>query len=203
MQEIQNAALIEQPGESISRPDAGGETEKVRRERYDRLIKEEFKDLYTDDTQKLINRRFRELRELREKFRRQEQELEALRAKAAPAAPDYSGQVEEMKSLYPDFDFEKEMENPDFAALVEKGAPLAAAWKVSRFEALIQQAESRAALEAERKITAGIASRGSRPAECAAASANGLSGRRDVSSLTRADRAEAARRALKGESVRF
>ena len=112
MQENLNTAQLEQTGENTAGPAAGGENEAERRERYDRLIKEEFKDLYTGDTQKLINRRFKELHELREKFRLQEQELEALRRQAAPPAPDYSGQIEEMKAERPDFDFEKEMERP-------------------------------------------------------------------------------------------
>ena len=202
MQENLNTAQLEQTGENTAGPAAGGENEAERRERYDRLIKEEFKDLYTGDTQKLINRRFKELHELREKVRLQEQELEALRRQAAPPAPDYSGQIEEMKAERPDFDFEKEMERPDFAALIEKGAPLAAAWKVSHHEELIAQAASSAGLEAERKIAANIACRGSRPRENAA-SGGGVRDRRDVSSLTREDRAEAARRALKGESVHF
>lgn len=67
--------------------DAGSATDptdqsETRRERYRALVTGEFKDLYTADTQRIIDRRFKETRELRET-------LEAQNAALAPLLERY------------------------------------------------------------------------------------------------------------------
>ena len=66
--------------------EAACDTEEVTesdRDEYNRLIKTKFKELYSEDTQRLINRRFRKYRVLEEKCRVMEDSLKAMEASVA------------------------------------------------------------------------------------------------------------------------
>ena len=52
-----------------------GENGRDEREEYERLIKNRFKDFYAEDTQRLINRRFRKYKVMEERFKTMEESL--------------------------------------------------------------------------------------------------------------------------------
>lgn len=66
------------------------------REEYNRLIKTKFKDIYSEDTQRLINRRFRKYRVLEEKYRVMEESLRAMEASVADSERKLSEMNERM-----------------------------------------------------------------------------------------------------------
>ncbi len=77
-------------------PDAGEKTadgavmtdEKARREEFDRLIHTQYKDLYTEATQRMIDRRFKQTKELEEKAGKMQPILERLSEKYGESDPD-------------------------------------------------------------------------------------------------------------------
>lgn len=117
------------------------------RDEYEQLIRTKYKQFYTEDTQRLINRRFKKYKALEERLA----QLEA----------------------------EREQTDKRLADEYMRGRQ-----------------------EAESSIMSELRASALRPEE------NGLLGRntvlgRDVSSLTRAERAELARRAIRGESIKI
>ena len=117
------------------------------RSEYDELIRTKYKQFYTEDTQRLINRRFKKYK--------------ALEARVAELEAEREG-----------------------------------------FEARLSEEYIRGQQEAEQRLLSDIRTLSSRPDE------NGLISRRtpqrrDVSSYTRSERAELARRALRGESIKI
>lgn len=64
------------------------DNQKARREEFERLIGADYKDLYTEKTQKLIDRRFKQTKELEDKDRKMQPILERLSAKYGESDPD-------------------------------------------------------------------------------------------------------------------
>ena len=121
--------------------------EQNQRREYDELIRTKYKKFYTEDTQKMINRRFRKYKEL-------EARAEKLEAEKA------------------------------------------------QFEETLKAEKDRIAKETEERLISSIRARHTRPEE------NGIligkaQSKRDVSSLTRSERAELARRVSKGENIKI
>lgn len=124
------------------------------KEEYRRLIKTRFKDFYQEDTQKLINRRFRKYKELEERHSETEKRLEEANR--------------QLDALRASFDIALE----------------------------------RVAKETEERVLNSVRQRHLRPDE------NGIAkrvafGKSDVSSLTRLERADIAKRAAGGEKISF
>ncbi len=121
--------------------------EQNERREYDQLIRTKYKKFYTEDTQKMINRRFRKYKELEARA----QMLEAEKA---------------------------------------------------QFEETLKAEKDRIAKETEERLISSIRARHTRPEE------NGIligkaQSKRDVSSLTRSERAELARRVSRGENIKI
>lgn len=71
------------PEESLAREENGALDERAE---YERLVKTRFKELYAEDTQKMINRRFRKYKVLEEKYRVLEELLTEKEAKLSENA---------------------------------------------------------------------------------------------------------------------
>lgn len=235
-----------------------------REKAYADLINGEYKDLYTRDTQKMIDKRFKQTKELEQniqksqplmatlaekygldasdidgitnavnqdaalwqeaadregmtvpqymQFQQYKRESEALRqAEAARTNEEranqqlavWTQQAEALKQTFPEFDLQVEAANPDFISMLRAGAPVELAYKAIHMDDIVTQSMKATAQAAEKKTVDHIRAMGSRPAE------NGISGRSaftvkdDVTKLTKADRAEIARRAERGEVIRF
>lgn len=121
-------------------------TEQDRRE-YEELIRNKFKKFYTEDTQKMINKRFRKYKEL-------EARAEALENERA------------------------------------------------QFEDRLRAECEKSAKEAEQRIISGLRARHARPGENGIITGRAQS-KRDVSTLTRTERADMARRASRGEIIKI
>ena len=112
-------------------------------------------------------------------------------------------QGEELKRSYPSFDLQREAQNPEFLRLLQSGVPVDHAFQVIHMEEIMQGVAANTAKAAERQITANIRARGARPAEAGASGKAGFTVKNDVSKLTRKDRAEIAKRAMRGETIEF
>lgn len=121
---------------------------------YERLIRTRFKQFYTEDTQKMINKRFKRYKAMEERLQKLEDDASSLRQRE------------------------------------------------QQLEATLVLERDRVERETEQRVVAELVAARSRPRE------NGYAPRRsasktDVSGLTRDQRADIAKRALKGEKISF
>ena len=108
---------------------------------------------------------------------------------------------ESLKATYPDFDLAAEAQNPQFVSMLQAGVPLQHAYEVIHMDEVKAAERQRAAKSAEQMVTANVRARGSRPAENGTTSQGAFTIKDDVSKLTKKDRAEAIRRAQRGETI--
>ena len=144
-----------------------------------------------------------------QKLERENQELRAIRqrqigqAQAQQQIDTWYQEAEKVKELYPSFDFKKEAQNPEFLSLLRNGNRVEHAYKVLHFDELTQNAARVAAQTADAQAQARIKQKASRPSENGTSSKSAVIVKNDVSSLTRQERAEIARRVQRGEKIVF
>lgn len=112
-------------------------------------------------------------------------------------------EADRVKELYPSFDFKTEAQNPEFLSLLRHGNSVEHAYKVLHFDELTQNAARVAAQTADAQAQARIKQKASRPSENGTSSQSAAIVRNDVSSLTRKERAEIARRVQRGDKITF
>lgn len=242
------------------------DTLEAKRAAFEKLIGEggEYKDIFTERTQQIINRRFKDgkaqeqtladqkpimdilmqrykiengdakalLKAIEEdntyweaaaeesgltvdqykkmkQMERESAELQELRRKQAAdqhaqqQLANWMRQAEGMKEMYPGFDFRSEIQNRDFQGLLRAGISVQQAYELIHMEEIKQAAAKSAAQTASAQMQASLKAKQSRPAENGTSSKTAVIVKNDVSKLTRAERAEAARRAMLGEHIEF
>jgi LysM repeat protein len=112
-------------------------------------------------------------------------------------------QAETAKSVYPSFDLRTEMQNPQFVNLLRSNIDVRTAYEVIHKDDIIAGAMQFTAKKVEQKIADKIIAGGARPSENGNSSQGASVTKSDVSTLTRADRAEIARRVARGEKISF
>lgn len=152
----------------------------------------------TVEQYKQFRRYERENAEMREQIRAAQQQEQA-----DNQLRQWWQQGEELKRSYPSFDLQREAQNPEFLRLLQSGVPVDHAFQVIHMDEIMQGVAANTAKAAERQITANIRARGSRPAEAGASGKASFTVRNDVSKLSKKDRAEIARRAMRGEKIEF
>lgn len=238
------------------------------RAKYDEFMKDEnMRKFANDDTQKVINRRFRETKALQETVEKQSGIMERLQERYGVSDPEdiikaidndsaiwedaaieagmsveqfrnfkaierqakkaehFMQQMEarkqanaqyekwvreanEIKTIYPEFNLEAELQNPDFRNLIgQKNAayPLSMrqAYEILHHDEIVNGVRQRTADETQKNVVDNIKSRGTRPVEGALSNQGGVVVKSDVSKLTKQDRAEIARRVARGEKIVF
>lgn len=188
-------------------PDAAEsqDSAKTRREVYNEFIRAH-KDLFTEDTQRIISKRFKESKQTEEALRSAQAEIAELSQKLADSFGELCPPDEAFLADHPDFSLEKELSNKVFRLLYNAGIDCGAAYTAAHAEELIgaacESARESAHKEAVRAVLDDVRARGTRTRE-AAASLHGTIIKRDVSGLSRNERAELARRAMAGEKINF
>lgn len=144
-----------------------------------------------------------------QKLERENAELKAIRQKqlgeqqAQQKLNQWYAEGEKLKELYPSFDFRAETANKDFTDLLKSGLPVQKAYELVHMEEIKEAAARAAAQTAGEQVVAKIKSKASRPLENGTSSQSAVITKSDVHGLSRADRAEIARRAQRGEKIRF
>lgn len=146
-------------------------------------------------TMQKLERENQELRQLRQKQLGQEQAKEQLNR--------WYREAEQVKSLYPAFDLRREAENRDFLGLLKAGIPVQKAYELIHMEEIKENAARQAAQRAGEQVVAKLKSKAARPLENGTSSQSAVIVKNDVSHLSRADRAEIARRVQRGETIAF
>ena len=112
-------------------------------------------------------------------------------------------QAQEAKAIYPQLDLDIEVKNPQFMRLLGAGVDVGAAYLVLHKDEVIPAAMQHVAQQVEQKLAGKIAAGGDRPTENGAKPQNGPVVKNDVSSMTKADRAEINRRVMAGDRISF
>lgn len=112
-------------------------------------------------------------------------------------------EAETVKQLYPAFDFRAETANRDFMGLLKSGIPVQKAYELVHMEEIKEAAARSAAQTAGEQVAARLKEKAARPAENGTSRQSAVIVKNDVHNLSRADRAEIARRAQRGEKITF
>ena len=110
---------------------------------------------------------------------------------------------EKVKEVYPTFDFKAEAANPNFLGLLKSGLGVQQAYELMHMDEIKTNAARAAAQTAGQQMAAKIQTKAARPKENGTSSQSAVIVKNDVHSLSRAERAEIARRAARGERIKF
>lgn len=112
-------------------------------------------------------------------------------------------QEQATKQVYPSFNMEAELQNPEFVNLITNNVDVKTAYEVIHRDEIIPAAMQFAAQAVEQNISKKIAANGVRPSENGTGSRASAVVKSDVSKLTKMDIDEVARRVARGERVTF
>lgn len=241
------------------------DTLEARRKAFQDLVNsEEYKDIYTEETQRIINRRFRETQNLEQQVARnqplidmlmqrykisdgdigkltaaienddaywseaaeeagmsveQYKQFQKLQRENAALMRDqqqrrsqqaaqqqlqkWYGEAEQVKGVYPSFDLNAEVKNQQFLSMLKSGVPMQHAYEVVHLDDIKAGVAKMQAKATERQVVDGIRAKGARPQENGTTSQSAFTVKDDVGKLTKAERAEIARRVARGEIIKF
>ena len=112
-------------------------------------------------------------------------------------------QEQATRQVYPSFNMETELQNPEFVDLISNNVDVRTAYEVLHHDEIITAAMQFAAQAVEQNISKKIAANGVRPSENGMGSQASAVVKSDVSKLTKYDIDEVARRVARGERVTF
>lgn len=115
----------------------------------------------------------------------------------------WMSQAEQIKSVYPSFNLNAEMQNPRFTDLLKNNVDLRTAYEVLHKDEIIPAAMQFTAQQVKQKMTNNYIANGARPTENGINSQSSAVVKSDVSQLSKEDRAEIIRRVQRGEKIRF
>lgn len=142
----------------------------------------------------------------RENQRMQRQQQEAQRdAQLRGHFEKLVRQGEEVAKIYPDFNLQNELRDPNFARLTSPGVgvDVRTAYEVVHRDRIAPALMQTAALKTAAQISASVRANGARPAEngVGSAAAQAAEAKADPSKWTKADREEVRRRVHRGEKI--
>ena len=144
-----------------------------------------------------------------QKLERENEQLKLMRQReqgqqqAQQKLSQWYAEGEKVKALYPSFDFQAEVQNRDFQGLLRSGLSVQKAYEVIHMDEIKEAAAKTAAQTAGQQMVANLQKKAARPAENGTSSQSAVITKSDVHSLTRKERAEAARRAERGAIQKF
>ena len=125
------------------------------------------------------------------------------RNKAQQVYSQWMTEAETVKQQYPGFDFDTEMQNPQFGRLLQSGVGVKAAYQAIHMDDIVGGAMQYTAQTVAKKQADAIRAKSARPVENGMAGQGGVIVKNDVTKLTAADRREIARQAAMGKQISF
>lgn len=138
-----------------------------------------------------------------EKFAEDQRKEAMRRAEIERIHAEWDREAEQLKAQYPEFDLEQTLANPEIANLMRLGVSMSNAYRAVYFDQIMAQNESRTAKQVERGVEARIRQRGTRPGENGIRPGGAAQTHTDVNALTRKEREQLERAALRGQVVTF
>ena len=137
----------------------------------------------------------------------EKQRAEQMRAAAehqqrvAAVQAQWQAEAEKLQQKYPNFALDEVLNNPTVADMIRRGIGLEAAYRAAYFDQLMENQTALTAKQVEQGVAARIQQRGQRPTENGVRPGGAAETKVDVEHMTRAQRAELARRARRGERI--
>lgn len=137
----------------------------------------------------------------------EKQRAEQMRAAAehqqrvAAVQAQWQAEAERLQQKYPSFELDEVLNNPAVADMIRRGIGLEAAYRAAYFDQLMENQTALTAKQVEQGVAARIQQRGQRPTENGVRPGGAAETKVDVEHMTRAQRAELARRARRGERI--
>lgn len=113
----------------------------------------------------------------------------------------WQAEADALKQTYPDFDLESEIANQDFTRLLGNGVAMQTAYEVVHHDELVTGAMQYAVQRTAGAVAASVRANGLRPVEGAGTGSAPASASMDVHKMTREQRADVVRRAMRGERI--
>ena len=115
----------------------------------------------------------------------------------------WNAEAAELQKTYPGFSLEAESQNQNFLNMLKAGVPMEHAYRVLHYDELMSGTVNKVAGDMQKAVTDHIRARGQRPAENGSFQSSPFTVKDDVSKLSKADRAEIAKRVARGERISF
>lgn len=165
-------------------------------------------DAYYEDEAMEKGITVQQLKEIRKMERenadlKRQMEEQATKENASKLYSAWMDQAQKTKGVYPNFDLETEMQNPQFVNLLRSNVDVRTAFEVLHKDEILPAAMQYTAQQTKSKLAKSIASGSSRPTENGISSQSAARVKSDVSQLSKADREEIYRRAQRGEKISF
>ena len=145
-----------------------------------------------------VYREYSEMRRQNAELLRAQQEQQA-RAQANAQVQQWFEESQAVKAKFPQFDFNTELQNPEFVSLLRHHTPMEHAYKVLHFDEIMNDT----AINTQKAVTENIRAKGTRPTENGSASQSPFTVKRSASQLNKLDRAEVVARVKRGEQISF
>ena len=152
----------------------------------------------TIEEQKTWDKMERENRQFRE-TQKQMQAQQNMQRKLA----EWEQQSNNLKQIFPNFDLDNELQNPEFIQMLQNGMSMERAFYAIHGEEITTGAMQYTAQAVRQATAEDIATRKTRPRENGLASNAAAKVSKDVHNLTKAERAAIAAQSLKGQPIRF
>lgn len=123
--------------------------------------------------------------------------------KASEQYQQWMREAGELKAKYSAFDLNQELQNEDFARMIQKGVPMEHAFRVIHFDEFVDGAIQRVQQQTADHVVANVRARGARPLEAGANRSSGVVYKSDPSTFTKEDRARVVKEAKEGIIHRF
>ena len=149
-----------------------------------------------------LERENAELKAIREKQVAEQRRIQG-QQQAQQKLNEWYAQGEKLKEMYPSFDFKAEANNRQFTDLLKSGVSVQQAYELIHMDEIKENAARAAAQTAGMQMVAKIQSKAQRPSENGTSTRSAAVIKNDVHNLSREDRKEAARRAMRGEKIRW
>ena len=158
------------------------------------------KEAYERGIDKDTLRTMKKMERENEQLKRNQSELER-QARQEQAYQKLMTEQTEVKSIYPDFNIDNELLNPQFENLVRNGIDLKTAYEVVHHNEILPVAMKVAADKAKSDASRVVQSNLSRPSELGAGHVDSPSDKVDISKLTKEQRDEIRKRVMAGERI--
>lgn len=112
-------------------------------------------------------------------------------------------EAEQVKSIYPTFDFQREVADQNFRGLLKSGISVQKAYELMHMEEIKEATAAAAAKTASQQMVARVQSQAARPSENGMSSQSAVIVKNSVHDLSKAERAEIARRVQRGDKITF
>ncbi len=121
--------------------------------------------------------------------------------RAAAVRAQWEAEAQKLAQKYPSFDLDETLNNPAVADMIRRGVGLEAAYRAAYFDQLMENQVALTAKQVESGVAARIQQRAARPSENGVHPGGAAEMKPDVAHMTKAQRAELARRARRGERI--